>query len=101
VQELSPYEADLDWDHVSEPDEIEPLLRYVGQATAKIHCVSDAGSAEELVDFETEEAIEAVLDDDLPSALAEFGTDYGERMREDHRMFVDAFRNGEIPGLDE
>ena len=100
VQELSPYEADLDWDHVSEPDEIEPLLRYLGQATAKIHCVSDAGSAEELVDFETEEAIEAVLDDDLPLALAEFGTDYGEKVREDHRLFVDAFRNGEIPGLD-
>src|SRR5918998_1689611 len=51
VQEISPYEADLDWDHVSEPDEMLPLLRYLGQATAKIHCVSDAGSAEELVDF--------------------------------------------------
>ncbi|MGH2781601.1 MAG: DUF2252 domain-containing protein [Thermoleophilaceae bacterium] len=100
VQELSPYETDLDWDLVSEPDEIEPLLRYLGQATAKIHCVSDAGSAEELVDFETEAAIEAVLDDDFASELAEFGAEYGERVREDHRRFVDAFRNGEIPGLE-
>jgi uncharacterized protein (DUF2252 family) len=100
VQELSPYEADLDWDHVSEPDEIMPLLRYLGQATAKIHCVSDAGSAEELVDFETEGAIAAVLDDRLASELADFGAAYGERVREDHRLFVDAFRNGEIPGLD-
>jgi uncharacterized protein (DUF2252 family) len=99
VQEISPYEADLDWDHVSEPDEMLPLLRYLGQATAKIHCVSDAGSAEELVDFETEEAIEAVLDDDFSSELAAFGMDYGEKTREDHRLFVDAFRNGEIPGL--
>jgi uncharacterized protein (DUF2252 family) len=99
VQELSPYEADLDWDQVSEPDEIEPLLDFLGQATAKIHCVSDAGSSEELVDFDTEAAIHAVLDDDFPSALAEFGTDYGDRVREDHRLFVDAFRNGEIPGL--
>ncbi len=99
VQELSPYEADLDWDHVSEPDEILPLLRYLGQATAKIHCVSDAGSSEELVDFETEEAISAVLDEDFASELAEFGAEYGERVREDHRLFVDAFRNGEIPGL--
>jgi uncharacterized protein (DUF2252 family) len=101
VQEISPYEADLDWDHVSEPDEMLPLLRCLGQATAKIHCVSDAGSAEELVDFQTEEAIEAVLDEDFASDLAEFGTGYGERVREDHRLFVDAFRNGEIPGLEE
>ena len=34
VQELSPYEADLD--SVSEPDEIMPLLGYLGQATAEI-----------------------------------------------------------------
>ena len=99
VQELSPYEADLDWDHVSEPDEMLPLVRCLGQATAKIHCVSDAGSAEELVDFQTEEAIHAVLDEDFSSELAEFGASYGERVREDHRLFVDAFRNGEIPGL--
>jgi len=99
VQEISPYEADLDWDHVSEPDEMLPLLRYLGRATAKIHCVSDAGSAEELVDFQTEEAIEAVLDEDFTSELADFGADYGEKVREDHRLFVDAFRNGEIPGL--
>jgi uncharacterized protein (DUF2252 family) len=101
VQELSPYEADLSWDHLADPDEILPLLGYLGQATAKIHCVSDAGSAEELVDFETEEAIEAVIDDDLPSELAKFGAEYGEQVREDHRMFVDAFRNGEIPGLED
>jgi uncharacterized protein (DUF2252 family) len=99
VQELSPYEADLDWDHVSEPDEMLPLVRCLGQATAKIHCVSDAGSAEELVHFQTEEAIHAVLDEDFASELAEFGADYGEKVREDHRLFVDAFRNGEIPGL--
>jgi uncharacterized protein (DUF2252 family) len=99
VQELSPYEADLDWDQVSEPDEMLPLLRYLGQATAKVHCVSDAGSAEELVDFQTEEAIAAVLDDEFASELAEFGASYGERVRADHRLFVDAFRNGEIPGL--
>ena len=101
VQELSPYEADLSWDHVSEPDEILPLLTYLGQATAKVHCVSDAGSAEELVDFETEEAIEAVIDDELPAELAEFGARYGEQVREDHRLFVDAFRNGDVPGLED
>jgi uncharacterized protein (DUF2252 family) len=100
VQELSPYEADLNWDDLADPEEILPLLSYLGQATAKIHCVSDEGSPEELVDFETEEAIEAVIDDQLPSELAEFGAEYGEQVREDHRMFVDAFRNGEVPGVE-
>ena len=43
VQEISPYTADIDWDAVTDVDEILPLLRYLGQATAKVHCVSDAG----------------------------------------------------------
>jgi uncharacterized protein (DUF2252 family) len=97
VQEISPYEADLSWEHLADPEEILPLLTYLGQATAKIHCVSDASSSEDLVEFETEEAIEAVIDDDLPSELAEFGASYAERVREDHGLFVDAFRNGEFP----
>jgi uncharacterized protein (DUF2252 family) len=103
VKELSPYEADLDWDAVSEPDEIVPLLRSLGQATAKVHCVSDAGSDDALVDFQTEDAVvEAVGDDSdgFASDLADFGAAYGELARDDHRRFVDSFRNGAIPGLE-
>jgi uncharacterized protein (DUF2252 family) len=103
VKELSPYEADLDWDAVTEPDEIIPLLRSLGQATAKVHCVSDAGSDQALVDFQTEDAIvEAVGEEDEAFAadLADFGAAYGELARDDHRRFVDAFRNGAISGLD-
>ena len=80
-----------------------PLLRSLGQATAKVHCVSDAGSDQALVDFQTEDAIvEAVGDEDEAFAedLADFGAAYGELARDDHRRFVDSFRNGEIPGLD-
>ena len=103
VKELSPYEADLGWDEVSEVDELDPLLRCLGQATAKVHCVSDAGSDQTLVEFQTEEAIaEAVGDEDEAFAedMAEFGAAYGELARDDHRRFVDAFRNGEFPGLE-
>ena len=103
VKELSPYEADLEWGAVTELDEIEPLLVYLGKATAKVHCVSDAGSDQAIVDFQTEDAIvEAVGDSDEAFAddLAAFGTAYGALARDDHRRFVDAFRNGEIPGLD-
>ena len=102
VHEVSPYEADVDWDRVSEPDEIMPLLRYLGQATAKVHCVSDAGSDQTLVDFETEEAVRQAIGDDadaLVDDLIAFGSAYGHIVRDDHRLFVDAFRNGEIPGL--
>ncbi len=104
VKELSPYEADLDWDAVTEPDEILPLLRCLGQATAKVHCVSDSGSDDALVDFQTEEAIMSVIGDEqeaFSADLAAFGAAYGTLARDDHRLFVDAFRNGRIPGLSE
>ncbi len=103
VKELSPYEADLEWDVVSEPDEIIPLLRSLGHATAKVHCVSDAGSDQALVDFQTEEAIVRAVGDEVDafaSDLADFGAAYGELARDDHRRFVDSFRNGAIPGLE-
>ena len=102
VQELSPYDEDLDWESVDEPDEIEPLVHFLGKATAKIHCVSDVTSEEDLVEFETEDALAEVLDgrhDELADWLADVGGAYARAVRDDHRLFVDAFRNGDIPGL--
>jgi uncharacterized protein (DUF2252 family) len=103
VQELSPYSNDIDWDGVTEPDEVLPLLSGLGKATAKVHCVSDASSDETLVDFETEQAILDAVggdDDGFVEWLCSFGADYGDLTREDHRLFVDAFRNGMIPGVE-
>ena len=54
IKELSPYEADLEWDAVTEMDEMLPLVRDLGRATAKIHCVSDADSEHPLVDVNVE-----------------------------------------------
>jgi uncharacterized protein (DUF2252 family) len=102
VAEVSPYEEDIDWGQVSDLDEILPLLRYLGEATAKVHCVSDAGSDQALVDFQTEEAIMHVVDgreSEFADDLVAFGRTYGEQARDDHRLFVDAFRNGRIPGV--
>src|SRR3712207_8792930 len=42
VAELSPYELDLDWEDLTEPDEVRPVLVQLGRATAKLHCVGDA-----------------------------------------------------------
>jgi uncharacterized protein (DUF2252 family) len=97
VAELSPYEADLDWGEITEPDEIEPVLVNLGKATAKIHCVSDHDSDQTLVDFQTEEAIATVVGDDedaFVDELVDFAMSYADRVRKDHALFVDAFRGG-------
>jgi uncharacterized protein (DUF2252 family) len=102
VQELSPYEEDLDWSLLTEPEEMLPLLADLGRATAKIHCVSDSDSDSELVDFQVEHALDAVIGPDesaFVEAMVRFGMDYAAIARDDHRLFVDAFRNGMIPGL--
>jgi uncharacterized protein (DUF2252 family) len=101
VSELSPYEAGLEWSEINEPDEIAPVMAQLGRATAKIHCASDADSDEKLVDFQTEEAIAAVVDDDdaFVTDLCDFAMSYAEQTREDHALFVEAFRAGEIGGV--
>ena len=103
VKEYSPYESDLDWSSLTEAEEIMPVLEQLGRATAKVHCVADADDEESpLVDFQTEEAIRAVVagrEDELVEDLVAYGMEYGERSRHDHRLFVDAFRGGRIPGV--
>ncbi|MGI5169516.1 DUF2252 domain-containing protein [Spirillospora sp. CA-253888] len=102
VQELSPYEEDLDWSSLTEPDEMVSVLDDLGRATAKVHCVSDTDSDHTLVGFQVEDAISAVIGEDesaFVEAMVAFGTEYAAVVRDDHRLFVDAFRNNEIPGL--
>jgi uncharacterized protein (DUF2252 family) len=104
VSEYSPYQTDLDWSALTEATEMVEVLEQLGRATAKVHCVSDLDlAATPLVDFQTEDAICAVLDgreDAFVAALARFGAEYAERARRDHALFVDAFRAGRMPGVD-
>jgi uncharacterized protein (DUF2252 family) len=102
VDELSPYEADLVWDDINEPEQMEVLLGDLGRATAKIHCASDADSDESLVRFQTEYAIARVVEDredEFVADLVDFGVAYADRVRKDHALFVDAFREGRIGGV--
>jgi uncharacterized protein (DUF2252 family) len=102
VSEVSPYESDLDWSELTEPEDIEPVLDQLGRATAKVHCVADADSDHSLVSFQTEEAIAAVVgdrEDEFVEWVCRFGREYGAVVRDDHRLFVEAFRNDEIPGV--
>jgi uncharacterized protein (DUF2252 family) len=103
IKELSPYEADLDWEAVTEMDEMIPLVNDLGRATAKVHCVSDAGNEHPLVDVNVEAKITAMIgdrEDEFATWLGDWGAEYGRLTREDHRRFVDAFRNGMIRGVE-
>ncbi|MCW2696907.1 MAG: uncharacterized protein JWR62_1992 [Modestobacter sp.] len=102
VSELSPYEVDLDWEDLTEPEEIGPVLDQLGRATAKLHCVGDADSDHTLVPFQTEEAITTMIGgrrEEFITDVVDFAHAYAHRTRNDHRLFVDAFRAGEIPGI--
>ncbi|SOE01086.1 Uncharacterized conserved protein, DUF2252 family [Blastococcus haudaquaticus] len=102
VAELSPYEVDLDWEDLTEPEEIAPVMAQLGRATAKLHCVGDADSDHTLVPFQTEEALIAMIGDrreDFVADMVEFAHGYARQAQEDHRLFVDAFRAGAIPGI--
>jgi uncharacterized protein (DUF2252 family) len=102
VSELSPYIEDIDGSELTEPEEIAPVLDYLGRATAKVHCVADEDSDPTIVGFQTEDAIvEAVSgnEEEFVKEMVDFGMGYSEIARDDHRLFVDAFRNGQIPGL--
>lgn len=102
VSEISPYEADLDWSELTEPDELAEVIEQLGRAVAKVHCVGDSDSDQDLVEFQTEEAIDAVVGsrvDEFAADMVAFGLEYAATVRDDHRHFVEAFREGRIPGV--
>jgi uncharacterized protein (DUF2252 family) len=99
VAEVSPYEVDLDWGDITEPDQIAEVVDQLGRATAKIHCASDEDSTQDLVDFQVEEAIATVLEgrrQTFTAYLVDFALEYAARVRADHALFVDAFREARI-----
>jgi uncharacterized protein (DUF2252 family) len=102
VSEVSPYETSLDWSELTEPRDIGDVVDFLGRAVAKVHCVSDSDSDHALVPFQTEQAISDVVEgreEEFTTWLTRFALAYDEVARADHRLFVEAFRNGEIPGV--
>jgi uncharacterized protein (DUF2252 family) len=99
VSEVSPYEVDLDWGEVNEPADMRAVVDLLGRATAKIHCASDEDSQQDLVDFDVEAAIAASLKgrrNEFVTWLCDWGIAYAVRVRRDHALFVDAFREGQV-----
>jgi uncharacterized protein (DUF2252 family) len=99
VSEISPYEVDLDWENITEPDDMAAVVDLLGRATAKVHCASDEDSDQDLVEFQVEAAIASSLDGrrrDFTAHVVDFGLSYAEKVRADHALFVEAFRSGRI-----
>ena len=99
VSEVSPYEVDLDWSGITEPDDIRAVVDLLGRATAKIHCASDEDSEQDLVDFQVEEAIADSVEGrrrEFTAWVTDFGMEYAVQVRNDHTLFVEAFREGRI-----
>jgi uncharacterized protein (DUF2252 family) len=99
VSEVSPYEVDLDWGDIIEPEDMRAVVDLLGRATAKIHCASDEDSTQDLVDFQVEEAIKTSLHgrrNEFVTWLCDWGITYAERVRGDHTLFVEAFREGKV-----
>ncbi len=102
VRELSPYDQDLSWADLAEPEDIAVVLDQLGRATAKVHCVSDEDSEESMLQFQVEDAISEVVsghEDEFVRDIVDWGVRYAERIRDDHCLFVEAFRNNRIPGV--
>jgi uncharacterized protein (DUF2252 family) len=99
VSEVSPYEVDLEWGDITEPEEIAEVVDQLGRATAKIHCASDEDSTQDLVEIQVEEAIATCLEGrrkEFTEHLVDFGVAYAAQVREDHALFVEAFRGARI-----
>jgi uncharacterized protein (DUF2252 family) len=99
VSEISPYEVDLDWSEINEPEDMRSVVDLLGRATAKIHCASDEDSRQDLVDFQVEAAIARSLEgrrNEFVQWLCDWGVAYAVRVREDHALFVEAFREGRV-----
>ncbi|KAK5170890.1 uncharacterized protein LTR77_004034 [Saxophila tyrrhenica] len=103
VSEVSPYAVDFEWDDINDIKEMTSIVADLGRATAMMHGAADEDSEHSgLVQFSTEKAIDEAISKDeagFEPLLQNFAHKYSARVREDHRVFVDMFRNGQIPGL--
>ncbi|RMJ22590.1 hypothetical protein PHISP_06534 [Aspergillus sp. HF37] len=103
VAEVSPYAMDLEWSDIDDPEEMASVVADLGRATATMHACGDEDSEHsELVPFSTEKAINQAIDadkDGYVNYLVDFAHGYSSRVRQDHQIFVDLFRNGKIQGL--
>lgn len=102
VMELPPYEASVKWSQVNKFDDLYVLVKDLGRIVAKIHCLSDEDSDHNLVTGSADQEILrtiATREVAFATALADWSAIYAKRVRDDHHLFIDAFRNKQFPSL--
>jgi uncharacterized protein (DUF2252 family) len=103
VSEDSPYAIDIEWADINDFGEIRKVVANLGQATAMMHGAADKDSQQSgLVKFSTEQAIDASIakaESDFVPLLVDFAHRYAAKVRDDHALFVDMFRNGKVLNL--
>ena len=98
VAELSPYEADLDWAEITEPDDIEPVLeRSAGRPPRSTACPTRTATRTSSTSRPRRRSSRRSSDPEaFVDELVDFGIDYAAKTRRDHALFVDAFREGKF-----
>jgi uncharacterized protein (DUF2252 family) len=102
VTEVSPYGASPEWGDINDFEDVYTLVKDLGRAVAKIHCVSDEDSDQTLISGSADQAIHASFagkEAEFAKALTDWAETYAHQTRDDHRLFLDAFRNREFPSL--
>ncbi|CAF3999145.1 unnamed protein product [Adineta steineri] len=114
VDEVTAHAEDLDWDDINEFNDVIEVVGYLGQATAKIHCVADSDCKNtpndvaclpfSIIPRQVEKTIRDAIrgnDQEFINEMVEFGMVYGALVQRDHKLFFELFRNKHIPGLEE
>ncbi|CAF1341441.1 unnamed protein product [Rotaria sordida] len=116
VDEVTTHSKNLEWNNINDFEDICVTVEYLGKAMAKIHCISDIDSIEKekhaghhtdllplhIIPRHTERTIRKAIggnDEGFIQDMISFAMTYGNRVRRDHRLFFEAFRNGRIPML--
>ena len=103
VAEVSPYEFDLDWGEINEPDEMASVVRTCSAAPPRRCTAPPTRTATRTWSTSRPRTRSPrVLEGrrkEFVADLTDFALDYAAQVREDHALFVDAFREGRIGGL--
>ncbi|CAF1408458.1 unnamed protein product [Rotaria sordida] len=116
VDKVTTHNKNLEWNNINDFEDTCVTVEYLGKAMAKIHCISDIDSIEKekhagqhtdllplhIIPRHTEKTIRKAIggnDEGFIQDMISFAMTYGNRVRRDHRLFFEAFRNGRIPML--
>ncbi|CAF1133214.1 unnamed protein product [Adineta steineri] len=113
VDEVTAHSQGLEWDDINDINDMFEVVTYLGQVTAKIHCVADSDCVNtpadvaclpfSIIPLHTEKTIREAIqdrDEEFINYMVEFGMEYGKQVRRYHHLFFEAFRNKLIPGLE-